>query len=187
VIKALASGSLYILLVALAAFRSADAQGADLWIDIDTRNLTLAVMEGGEIRQVFENISIGRGGTTSSKQRRDDKTPLGEFRIVRITGDTPFRRYFGFDYPNLEHAGHALQAGRISQRQYSDIRKALRAQKVPPQHTALGGYIGIHGIGAGDERIHADFNWTNGCIALKNSQIDDLAQFIRLGMRVIVR
>ena len=58
---------------------------------------------------------------------------------------------------------------------------------MPPQQTALGGHIGIHGIGAGDPRIHEDFNWTSGCIALTNAQIDDLAGWVRLGMRVVVR
>ena len=58
---------------------------------------------------------------------------------------------------------------------------------IPPQVTPLGGYLGIHGVGEGDPGIHADFNWTHGCIALTNQQIDDLAGWIRIGMRVVVR
>jgi len=41
-------------------------------------------------------------------------------------------------------------------------------------------------IGAGDPKIHASYNWTKGCIALTNSQIDELAQWIRLGVRVVI-
>jgi lipoprotein-anchoring transpeptidase ErfK/SrfK len=182
-----ATVGLGLLLSAVTAFPAVAAPGADRWIDIDTRALTLTVMEGDRVRRVYENISIGRAGTTTSKRRRDDKTPLGEFRIVRIDDRTPFRRYFGLNYPNRAHALRALQAGRISQREFSSIDRSLRAQRVPPQDTALGGYIGIHGIGAGDARIHAEFNWTHGCIALTNSQIDDLAQWIRPRMRVNVR
>jgi lipoprotein-anchoring transpeptidase ErfK/SrfK len=57
----------------------------------------------------------------------------------------------------------------------------------PPQHTPLGGYIGIHGIGNGDTQIHETVNWTNGCVALTNQQIDDLETWVYIGMRVAIR
>jgi hypothetical protein len=149
--------------------------------------MTLTVMEGDQVRRTYANISIGRGGTIRDKRRNDDKTPLGEFHIARIAVDTPFHRFYGFDYPTLDQARSALQAGVIDQHQYAQIRTALRANGIPPQSTPLGGFIGIHGVGAGDVRIHGDFNWTNGCIALTNEQIDDLAQWIGIGTRVVIR
>jgi L,D-peptidoglycan transpeptidase YkuD (ErfK/YbiS/YcfS/YnhG family) len=51
----------------------------------------------------------------------------------------------------------------------------------------LGGSIGIHGVGAGNRRIHEDFNWTEGCVALTNEQIDDLDRYIHIGTRVVIR
>ncbi len=166
---------------------SASAAGNDTWLLVDTRQMTLLVMQGREVRRRYANISIGRGGATADRRIHDDKTPLGEFHIARIAQDSDFHRFFGFDYPSLAQAGRALQAGDIDGRQYQRIRKALAAAKMPPQQTALGGFLGIHGIGAGDPRIHEDFNWTSGCIALTNEQIDDLASWVRLGMRVVVR
>jgi hypothetical protein len=67
------------------------------------------------------------------------------------------------------------------------VRRALRTNSVPPQNTPLGGFIGIHGIGIGDPKIHALFNWTEGCIALTNEQVDELAQWVHVGTPVTIR
>ena len=164
---------------------SAAENPAWVLVDIDAR--TLSVIQDGTVKRVYENISIGRGGSTTQKKRHDGKTPLGEFRIVRMTTDTPFHRFFALDYPNLERAERARQAGTINQTQYAAIRQAIKMKRVPPQDTALGGYIGIHGIGEGDVVIHEDFNWTYGCIALTNAQVDDLSNWVRIGTKVAIR
>lgn len=166
---------------------NATAQGGEVWLLVDTQNKTLTVMQAGKIRRSYSNISIGRGGASPDKRRNDDKTPLGEFRIGRIDPDSHFHLFLGFDYPSLAQAERALEAGDIDGQMYLRIRQALRSAKIPPQQTPLGGYIGIHGVGAGDPRIHEEFNWTSGCIALTNEQIDDLARWVRLGMRVVIR
>jgi lipoprotein-anchoring transpeptidase ErfK/SrfK len=173
-------------LVFLAAGRSAAAQGNDTWILVNTGNLTLTVLEGSTVRRTYKKISIGRAGTTTDKKQGDDKTPLGEFRLVRIAPKTPYHRFFGLDYPTVGHAERALQAGTIDQEHYAAIRRAFQAGDIPPQATPLGGYLGIHGVGEGDPAIHADFNWTHGCISLTNQQIDDLSNWIHIGMRVVV-
>jgi hypothetical protein len=158
-----------------------------VWLLVDTRNMTLSVMRGTETVQTFTGIAIGRFGTTEAKHTLDGKTPLGEFRITRIAEKTSFHRFFGIDYPNLAHARAGLESGRITPAEFAAIRNAHRRQTPPPQHTALGGFIGIHGLGDGDPAIHEDFNWTNGCIAMTNEQMDDLAQWIEEGILVIIR
>jgi lipoprotein-anchoring transpeptidase ErfK/SrfK len=91
------------------------------------------------------------------------------------------------NYPNLEYASLAYYDGRIDKATYQAIGNALREGKRPPQQTALGGYIGIHGIGAGDPYIHENINWTNGCVALTNQQIKRLLAWVKVGMRVEIR
>jgi lipoprotein-anchoring transpeptidase ErfK/SrfK len=51
----------------------------------------------------------------------------------------------------------------------------------------LGGHIGIHGVGRGDLRIHQQFDWTQGCIALTNEQIEQLQNLVRVGDRVVIQ
>ena len=159
----------------------------DVWILVDTRASTLSVMEGDREQLVFEDIAIGRYGKTYFKHRGDNKTPLGRFTITWTKPDTRYHRFLGLSYPDLESASRALQEGRIEEEQWQAIRRAEAAGKTPPQDTPLGGYIGIHGVGAGDPEVHRQYNWTNGCIALTNEQIDRLAKWARIGTPVEIR
>lgn len=163
------------------------AQDGDTWILVDIGEKTLSVMDGDRVKRRFRNISIGRGGATLAKRRGDGKTPLGEFHIVRMTSDTPFHRFFGFDYPDPARVERAHRSGAIDPARYAAIRRAFKMHRVPPQETVLGGYIGIHGVGKGNPAVHRDFNWTNGCIALTNEQVDELAGEVRMGTKVIIR
>ena len=158
----------------------------EVWLQVDTRLLELRVLRGHEVIRRYTGIAIGRSGATADKRHLDGKTPLGEFRINRIADDSPFHRFFGFDYPHLAQAKRAFEQGDLDAPAYQAIRQAIYLHRDPPQHTALGGFLGIHGIGRGDPKMHEDFNWTQGCIALTNEQIDELRQWVRLGTRVVV-
>jgi len=159
----------------------------DIWILVDTREKVLSVLEGNSVRRTYREISIGRAGATLNKISGDNKTPLGDFRLVRIEPSSTFHRFLGIDYPTVADAERGLRAATISHEQYTAILQAIKARTIPPQETPLGGYIGIHGVGAGDPSVHQNFNWTQGCIALTNQQIDDLSKWVYLGMRVVIR
>ncbi len=166
--------------------RASGAESQEIWLQIDTQALELRVMRGERTIRRYPDIAIGRSGTSTDKRRRDGKTPLGEYRIDHINEDSPFHLFFRFDYPRLEQAKRAYHQGDLSAAEYQAIREAIRIQREPPHDTALGGLIGIHGIGKGDPRVHRDFNWTFGCVALTNEQIDQLRPWVRLGTRVVL-
>lgn len=157
------------------------------WLLIDTAARELAVMEGDEPVRVFERIAIGRGGVTRSKVTKDHKTPLGEFYITEIRKSGTFQTFMQLSYPNLSHARAAHDAGAISDEEFWAVEYAGLHGLVPPQNTRLGGQIGIHGVGRGDLRIHRQFDWTQGCIALTNEQIAQLQSLIAVGARVLIR
>ncbi|SEN54160.1 L,D-transpeptidase [Nitrosomonas marina] len=163
------------------------AKASDVWIDVNTIDHTLTVMQGDKIQEVFENIAIGRFGTTWHKVTKDDKTPLGDFRIGWINEKSQYYRFFGLDYPDRETARRAFEENRIDQDTWLTILKATNQERTPPQNTVLGGYIGIHGIGRGDPEVHDQFHWTNGCIALTNEQIDLLGKWLKPGVMVKIR
>ncbi len=158
-------------------------------IQIDTKALTLKVIQSDREMLTFSNIAIGRYGTAtaSDKRRGDKKTPLGHFAIAWITSETSFHRFFGFYYPNKEYAERAFQAGRLDQKTWNNIRRAFALGHLPPQDTVLGGNLGIHGLGEGDKTIHEQYNWTSGCVALTNEQTDRLNDWIRIGTPVEIR
>ncbi len=160
----------------------------DIWLQVDTQALTLRVMRGQQTIKTYEDIAIGRFGTTADKRHLDGKTQLGEFRIrlIKDPSSSAYRRFFGLDYPRLDQAERALKKGDLSLDEFKAIHSAVQARRTPPQNTALGGHLGIHGIGAGDPKVHEAYNWTKGCIALTNAQIDELAQWAQLGVRVVI-
>ncbi len=160
------------------------ASANDIWIDVDTVKHTLTVMNGDVIEITFKNVAIGRFGTTHFKMQGDDKTPLGKFRIGWINEKSRYYRFFGLDYPNRDSADLALKENRITEETWRTIIDATNVARTPPQNTPLGGFIGIHGIGPGDPEVHDQFNWTNGCVALTNQQIDQLGQWLEPGVMV---
>ena len=159
---------------------------ADRWLLVDTGKRTLSIMEGERILRSFENISIGRDGASRTRFLGGQQTPLGTYRISSLREKTRYHRFFGINYPSLQDALRAHGAGLISTADLKAIRTAQEHGREPPISTPLGGNIGIHGLGNGDPEVHADFNWTDGCIAVTNDQADELAAWVWLGMTVVI-
>ena len=163
------------------------AQAGSARIIVDTRAETLTVMRGDTVIKTFQDIAIGRYGKTYFKRQGDNKTPLGNYRIGWINRDSRYYIFLGLTYPDQEAADRGLVDERISEAQWQEIRRALKEGKIPPQKTPLEGYIGIHGLGQGDMTVHQQYNWTNGCVALTNAEIDQLLQWVRVGTPVEIR
>ncbi|ABI58824.1 MULTISPECIES: L,D-transpeptidase family protein [Nitrosomonas] len=174
---------LFLLLVFPLPSRAAQ----DVWILIDTSEHRLSVMRKDKVLLTFDNVAIGRYGASRSRMRGDNQTPLGSFQISWVKQHDRFYRFYGINYPNREVADLALSEGRISRQVWENIMNAIESTGLSPQDTSLGGYIGIHGIGKGDQAVHSRFNWTNGCVALTNVQIDQLNPWVKLGTRVVIR
>jgi len=159
----------------------------DVWLSVDTDKLSLAVMQGETPLKVFENIAIGSNGPTMVRRRDDATTPLGEFTITEVKRSARFKLFMAIDYPNLDHTERAFLEQRIDAREYKTLINDLKNGRPPAQNTSLGGQLGIHGVGAGDMKIHQSVNWTEGCIALTNDQLLELAGWVAVGTRVVVR
>lgn len=158
----------------------------EIWLSIDTSNATLLVKSGSRVVEKFNGIAIGRSGVTDRGMQGDDKTPLGTFRIAWINNNSRFHRFYGLNYPNNAHALSAYGEGLIDEITYDIIHTAIRSGRIPPQGTPLGGYVGIHGLGKADKRVHRLLNWTHGCVALTNQQIDRLSRWIKKGTKVVI-
>lgn len=147
----------------------------------------LQVMRGTRVIVLYNNVSWGRGGVGVKQRVGDNVTPIGEFRVRWINEDSKFKLFFGFDYPSPHYAQLGLKRGDLDTDQYGSIIEASRRGKVPLQNTVLGGALGIHGLGNADQGIHSAAHWTQGCIALDNRQIAHLAQYVKVGTRVVIQ
>lgn len=158
------------------------------WILIDSQQRTLSVMQDeGTPLQVFDNVAFGRGGVAEFRRAGDGKTPIGVFYVSWINPNSRYHLFFGLDYPSPVHAEEGYRQRLIDVDTYFDIREAHFRRRLPPQDTELGGYIGIHGVGDHDPDIHRLFNWTMGCVALTDRQVEQLAPWITLGTMVVIR
>ena len=183
-LRAVLAGTLLMLLSGLPSAFAADVQPRLL---VDTEALTLTVMQGDQPQLTLHNLAIGRYGTSAEKHRGDNKTPLGQFRITRIESSTAFYRFIGLSYPDAERATREHIQGGLSEQALQAILSAHRERTPPPQHTPLGGDIGIHGLGKADPQLHETMNWTRGCVALTDRQIDSLLPWLEVGMAVEIR
>ncbi|HRD67555.1 MAG TPA: L,D-transpeptidase [Candidatus Competibacter sp.] len=158
------------------------------WLLVDTKKDTLMVMQGNQPVKMFPQVAFGSSGVGVKSGRGDNKTPVGVFRVGWINDHSRFKKFIGLDYPNLDYAERALRERKIDALTYDRIRAAWANGYTPPQDTPLGGQIGIHGVGYGNPSVHsAGINWTSGCVALDNRQIDALRPWVKVGMRVEIR
>ncbi len=154
---------------------------------VDTKAKKIEVKKGDHTLETLRSIAIGRGGAGFKSHRGDNITPYGSYRIGWVGEKSTFRKFLGLNYPSIEDAEHALKRGIINELTYDRIVSAHLNNEIPPQNTPLGGQIGIHGLGSADKRVHENFDWTHGCIALTNEQIDHLSQLIDTGTVVKIK
>lgn len=116
-------------------------------------------------------VALGWGGLEQKLYEGDGTTPIGAYAI---TGEYPSRwhTYLAIDYPR------PVDDDRYAQ--------AVKDGAAPPKRTA-GSAIAIHGHRA-DQRDgdHKRSDWTLGCIALDNGEIDEVARMTEKGTRVVI-
>ena len=159
----------------------------EVWVLVDDSEATLIVYRGNRELVRYVPISLGRGGARPMRLKGSGATPKGEFRVNRFNHESDWHLFVGLDYPTPTHARVALDEGIFTQQDYDDYFRYYRANGYPPQDTALGGFIGLHGVGKGDPDIHRQFHWTQGCVAVTDEQIERLAALIDIGTRVVIR
>ncbi|MHC4605328.1 MAG: L,D-transpeptidase family protein [Planctomycetota bacterium] len=151
------------------------ASGAPaLRISKSRRRIALLV-DGKEIW----SARVGLGGNPEGHKRKegDERTPEGDYYVCTRNSRSRFHLFLGISYPGIGDAGQALSEGRITQAGYRRIVQAVRAGACPPWDTALGGAVGIHGSGS-------NCDWTLGCIALDDPDIEFLWSMCPLGTPV---
>ncbi|MEC7948357.1 MAG: L,D-transpeptidase [Myxococcota bacterium] len=150
---------------------------ADVWIHIDKSDRSLVLYSG---KTAVKRYRAGLGDPVGDKTRQGDrKTPEGTFRVVTRNPRSRFHLFLGLGYPTAEDAERGLAAGLVTQAQATRIQEADAARRQPPWNTALGGAIGIHGEGGSSD-------WTLGCIAVENAEIEELWSVVPMGTRVVV-
>jgi len=152
--------------------------GCSIIVEKSARRLRL--LDQGRI--VLEHaVALGRNARADKCIEGDEATPLGDFYVCARNPQSRFFRSLCLSYPNAEDAARGLAAGLIGPAEHAAILEALRARRMPPQHTRLGGEIYIHGE---PPTPRAGADWTRGCIALDNAAMLALYRRVALGTPV---
>lgn len=135
------------------------------------RSLVARCEGGGERRFT---VALGRTPAGAKQLRGDARVPEGVYHLVGEPRPSRFHRFWVIDYPSVTDAERGVAARRISQGQARAIASAHAAGRLPPQDTALGGWIGLHGEGRRWRGDSAHLDWTQGCLALADVDLDFL-------------
>ncbi|MTH62727.1 L,D-transpeptidase family protein [Paracoccus shanxieyensis] len=131
-------------------------------IEKGARRMTVYQQEGPA--KMFQ-IALGFSPEGTKSRQGDGRTPEGIYRIDRLNPQSRFHLSLGLDYPQRQH------------------REAARKGGFDP-----GGDIMIHGqpnqIPAG-YRVKGD--WTEGCIAVTDAEIEEIFALARIGTEVEIR
>ena len=154
-------------------------EGTVLVVRKDVRRIQL--FERGQAFELDDELAcwqVGLGGQPAGPKRvrGDNRTPEGWY----ATSDKPWSNFYGaiaVHYPNADDARSGVAAGRITAAQGESILGALEAGRKPLQSTRLGGEILIHGGGG-------DVDWTLGCIAMDDTDLDLLRATLPGGQKV---
>ncbi len=120
-------------------------------------------------------VGLGFSPTGHKQVQGDGRTPEGWYR----TSDKPwssFEHAIAIHYPNEADAVAAARDGRIGGATRDRIVADVRAGRVPPQNTKLGGAVLIHGGGS-------SVDWTLGCVALDDADLLALREALPKRMR----
>lgn len=139
----------------------------------------LELYSNGEMARTYR-IGLGTNPVDDKVRQGDRRTPEGQFYVCIKNPKSQFYLSLGLSYPNEEDAERGLRDGLIDRARYNQIVNAIRGRRTPPQNTALGGEIFIHGHGSASD-------WTWGCVALDNPDIKELFDAVPVGTPVLIR
>jgi Uncharacterized protein conserved in bacteria len=126
----------------------------------------MSVYSNGELLKTYK-ISLGRQPLGRKEFEGDKKTPEGIYSINDKNHNSGYHKNLGISYPGKNDIENAKQFGK-----------------------SAGGDIKIHGFRNGIGfvgKFHRWFDWTLGCIAVTNQEIDELYDTVKIGTRIEIK
>jgi tetratricopeptide (TPR) repeat protein len=133
---------------------------------VEKKERRLMLISKGEVLKTYK-IALGGNPIGPKERQGDNKTPEGTYCIVSRNRDSLYHRSLHISYPNERDKKRAKELG-----------------------VAPGGNIMIHGIKngfswVGDAQSEAD--WTKGCIAVTDEEIEEIDRLAPNGTVVEIR
>lgn len=130
-----------------------------------SRNI-MQLLAGNKVVRSYR-VALGRNPLGPKQKAGDCRTPEGTYIIDRHKKESGYYKSLHFSYPNSRDLDAAKNSG-----------------------YAPGGNLMIHGLPKGYEdlaEIHYRKNWTKGCIAVNNDQMDEIWRLVPDGTPIIIK
>jgi murein L,D-transpeptidase YafK len=127
---------------------------------------TLTLYSHGQILKSYK-VALGRGADGPKDHQGDHKTPEGEYILDGKNAHSRFHLALHVSYPNNTDR--------------------LRAQK---EGRDPGGAIMVHGVAWGFGwlgSLEHQIDWTDGCIAVTNSEIEEIWRLVPVGTPIEIK
>jgi murein L,D-transpeptidase YafK len=156
---------LFVLLSTVASAEPKFEPKVDRVVVLKTKH-ELLLLSGDHVVKSYR-VALGRGGLGPKRRQGDGRTPEGLYRIDHRNPASKYHLALHISYP-----------------QTTDMQRAQRLGVSP------GGDIMIHGLGrefswVGSRHLLSD--WTEGCIAVTDSEIEEIWEMVPDGTPVEVR
>ena len=127
---------------------------------------SLSLIRSGRVEKVYD-IDLGQNWMGNKLYRGDNATPEGQYHITQKKSNksTKYYKALLLNYPN--------DSDKI---RFQELKK----EGVISKNASIGSLIEIHGGGG------KGVDWTNGCIALSNEDMDHLYSHVSEGISVLI-
>lgn len=163
--------TLLLLSLACTAGRAADkittppAKKADR-IVVDKSARTMTLMQGGKVLKTYK-VALSREAVGAKEREGDHRVPEGQYMIDSKNSYSRFHLALHISYPNAAD------------------RERARKLRVKP-----GGNIEIHGLDSKHAwvgSLQRQVDWTDGCIAVTNQEIEEIWLLVPVGTPLEIR
>ncbi|NUY80956.1 L,D-transpeptidase family protein [Flavobacterium sp. MAH-1] len=135
------------------------------FIEVWKSKRKMDVFGNGKLLKTYR-IALGKNPGGRKEFEGDNRTPEGSYLINARNPNSKFYKNLGISYPNESDLRHAEALGKPA-----------------------GGDIKIHGLRNGRGyrgKFHRLKNWTAGCIAVTNSEMDELFESVTDNARITI-
>lgn len=136
------------------------------YIMVQKQDRVISLWKNSRIIKTYPILSFGANPIGHKVREGDEKTPEGQYIIDTKHPSQKFQKFLRISYPNEQDKENAKRLG------------------VP-----VGGHVGIHGDKGGVEGFFQRFDkrWTDGCIAVRNSDIEEIYEMVEIGTPIMIR
>ena len=133
------------------------------FVRVFKRQRRLELLAEGELVAQYA-IALGGQPEGHKQQQGDERTPEGFYVIDWRKPDSAFHRALHISYPNSEDVRRARERG-------VDPGGAIMIHGLPPKLAVIGS-------------VHTVVDWTDGCIAVTNAEIEEIWRLVRDGVPI---